>query len=214
MVICGFIAGAIAGSLTSNGGGIANLLASEKSDAVATPSNSIRAQNVATDEAPLVKSATNAEDMPGCLRSRNADTEAIQKPGLRALDHKTVSALTICSVILSRSHMCNSASREIIVGTFERYYDERALAKLYASRRAAMTADALAHTSPHEQERIAKADGEAQSWGGSSDQEIDATLTGLVKDGYFSLDDFKAGRAKEEIGQVLGGVASAKKACS
>jgi hypothetical protein len=37
---------------------------------------------------------------------------------------------------------------------------------------------------------------------------------GLVKGGYLSPDDFKARAAKEEIGQILAGVSSPKKACS
>jgi hypothetical protein len=151
--------------------------------------------------------------MPSCLRSRSADTEAIGKPGLRALNHKTISALAICSVIVSRDHLCDSGTRTTVIGAIEIYYGQRALAKVYESHRANMTSDAIAHASPQDQEKIAEADREAQSWGGPSDQEIDATLTGLVKDGYLSADDFKAVRAKEEIGQVLKGLASAKKAC-
>ena len=77
-----------------------------------------------------------------------------------------------------------------------------------------MTSRAIAQASLQEQEKIAEADREAQSWRGPSDQEIDAALTRLVRDGYFSADDFKAVQAKEEIAQVLKGLASAKKACS
>lgn len=213
MVILGLIAGAVAGSLSSKGG-IAGLFANQNADPVATPSDSVNPPGAATNEAGPVKPATVVENMPSCLRSRNADTEAIRKPGLRALDHKTVSALAICSAILSRDHMCDSGTRTTVIGTFEIYYGQRALAKLYVSRRAGMTSDATANASVQDREKIAVADREAQSWGGSQDQEIDATLMGLVKDGYLSSDDFKARAAKEEIAQVLAGVSSSKKACS
>jgi hypothetical protein len=100
------------------------------------------------------------------------------------------------------------------IGTIEIYYGQRALAKLYVSRRANMTSDAIANASLQDREKIAEADREAQSWSGSQDQEIDAALMGLVKGGYLSPDDFKARAAKEEIGQILAGVSSPKKACS
>jgi hypothetical protein len=213
MVLLGLIAGAVAGSLTRNGG-IASLFATQNADQVATLSDSVDPPGGATDEAGLVKPATAVEDMPSCLRSRNADTEAIRKPGLRALDHRTISALTICSVILRRFHKCDSGTRTTVVGAIEFYYGQRARAKLYVSGRANMSSDAIANASPKDREKIAEADREAQSWGGSQDQEIDAALMGLVKGGYFSPDDFKAGAAKEEIGQVLVGVSLPKKACS
>jgi len=92
------------------------------------------------------------------------------------------------------------------------YYDQRSLFKTYLDNRAHVSADAVAHASPQEQQKIAEADREAQS--GPMDQEIDAAVIEMFKDGYFSLDDLKDFRAKQEISQMLGGVAGTKKACS
>lgn len=213
MVIFGLIAGAVAGSLSSKGG-IASLFATRSADPVAALSDSINPPGAATNEAGPVKPATIVEDLPSCMRSRNVDTDAIRKQGPRAPDHRTISAITICYLTLSRDHMCDSRFRMSAIGTIEIYYGQRALAKLYVSRRANMTSDAIANASLQDREKIAEADREAQSWSGSQDQEIDAALMGLVKGGYLSPDDFKARAAKEEIGQILAGVSSPKKACS
>ena len=77
-----------------------------------------------------------------------------------------------------------------------------------------MTSDAIANASPRRSEKIAEADREARSWGGSQDQEMRCDAHGIGRGRISSPDDFKARAAKEEIAQVLAGVSQSKKACS